>query len=196
MLICKDPLVDQTAKSFKHAIQSHYWYELFMDDLPVWGFVGEYVLPEGEEGATEEQAFIYTHKSFEINYNGDQIIQVNLTSENPRPLTSGSTLEFTYSVKWEPSDIAFAKRFERYLDYNFFEHQIHWFSIFNSFMMVIFLTGLVSMILMRTLRNDYAKYAREEDDLDTLERDVSEESGWKLVHGKDVRSRSVAGLIY
>ncbi len=36
--------------------------------------------------------------------------------------------------------------------------QIHWFSIFNSFMMVIFLTGLVSMILMRTLRADYARY--------------------------------------
>ena len=48
--------------------------------------------------------------------------------------------------------------------------QIHWFSIFNSFMMVIFLTGLVSMILMRTLRNDYAKYAREDDDLETLVR--------------------------
>lgn len=49
-----------------------------------------------------------------------------------------------------------------------FNLQIHWFSIFNSFMMVIFLTGLVSMILMRTLRNDYAKYAREDDDLETL----------------------------
>jgi transmembrane 9 superfamily protein 3 len=46
--------------------------------------------------------------------------------------------------------------------------QIHWFSIFNSFMMVIFLTGLVSMILMRTLKQDYAKYSREEDDLETL----------------------------
>lgn len=34
--------------------------------------------------------------------------------------------------------------------------------------MVIFLTGLVSMILMRTLRNDYAKYARDDDDLETL----------------------------
>jgi len=32
-------------------------------------------------------------------------------------------------------------------------------------MMVIFLAGLVSMIMMRTLRNDYAKYAR----LETLE---------------------------
>lgn len=41
--------------------------------------------------------------------------------------------------------------------------QIHWFSIFNSFMMVIFLVGLVSMILMRTLRKDYARYSKEED---------------------------------
>lgn len=62
-------------------------------------------------------------------------------------------------------------------------HQIHWFSIFNSFMMVIFLTGLVSMILMRTLKKDYAKYAKEDDDLESLERDISEESGWKLVRG-------------
>ena len=47
--------------------------------------------------------------------------------------------------------------------------QIHWFSIFNSFMMVIFLTGLVSMILMRTLRADYARYtARDDDDLEAL----------------------------
>ena len=38
--------------------------------------------------------------------------------------------------------------------------QIHWFSIFNSFMMVMFLTGLVTIILMRTLKRDYARYAR------------------------------------
>lgn len=45
-------------------------------------------------------------------------------------------------------------------------------------MMVIFLTGLVSMILMRTLRADYARYtARDDDDLEALERDVGEESG-------------------
>lgn len=50
-------------------------------------------------------------------------------------------------------------------------------------MMVMFLTGLVSMILMRTLRRDYARYTRhgDDDDLESLERDISEESGWKLV---------------
>lgn len=34
-------------------------------------------------------------------------------------------------------------------------------------MMVIFLVGLVSMILMRTLRKDYARYSKE-DELDDL----------------------------
>ena len=33
--------------------------------------------------------------------------------------------------------------------------------------MVIFLVGLVSMILMRTLRKDYARYSKE-DDIDEM----------------------------
>ncbi|KAL0360036.1 UNVERIFIED_CONTAM: Transmembrane 9 superfamily member 1 [Sesamum radiatum] len=123
------------------------------------------------------------------------IIHVNLTQENPKTLEEGRVLDMTYSVKWVPTNITFARRFDVYLDYPFFEHQIHWFSVFNSFMMVIFLTGLVSMILMRTLRNDYAKYAREDDDLETLERDVNEESGWKLVHGDVFRPSQNLALL-
>ena len=71
---------------------------------------------------------------------------------HPVTLSTGTQLDFTYSVEWKPTTTSFHRRFDRYLDYDFFEHQIHWFSIFNSFMMVIFLTGIVSLILMRTLR--------------------------------------------
>ena len=39
-------------------------------------------------------------------------------------------------------------------------------------MMVIFLVGLVSMILMRTLRKDYARYSKE-DDIDDMVRHMS-----------------------
>ena len=76
----------------------------------------------------------------------------------------------------------FRRRYEKYLDSSFFQHRIHWFSIFNSFMMVIFLVGLVSMILMRTLRKDYARYNKD-DDVDDMERDLGDEYGWKQVHG-------------
>nr|KAJ0184601.1 hypothetical protein LSAT_V11C900504270 [Lactuca sativa] len=171
--VCKLELDEPKAMQFKQAIENSYWFELFM------GFVGEV----HSDRNTDNKHMLFTHMNITLQYNKDQIIHVNLTQESPKPLEVGRTLDMTYSVKWTETNITFARRFDVYLDYHFFEHQIHWFSIFNSFMMVIFLTGLVSMILMRTLRNDYAKYAREDDDLETLERDVSEESGWKLVHG-------------
>ncbi|XP_077226323.1 transmembrane 9 superfamily member 1-like [Tasmannia lanceolata] len=177
--ICKLDMDAAKVNQFKNAIENAYWFEFFMDDLPAWGFVGEL----HPDKSNENKHLLYNHKIFTVRFNGDQIISVNLTQENPKPLEVGKTIDLTYSIKWVPTNITFGRRFDVYLDYPFFEHQIHWFSIFNSFMMVIFLTGLVSMILMRTLRNDYAKYAREDDDLETLERDVNEESGWKLVHG-------------
>ncbi|CAN6584549.1 unnamed protein product [Malus baccata var. baccata] len=178
--ICQLELDDQKVKQFKDAIENNYWFEFFMDDLPLWGFVGDL---QQDKNSGNGKHVLYTHKNIIVKYNNDQIIHVNLTQDSPKPLEVGKKLDLTYSVKWIATTVTFARRFDVYLDYPFFEHQIHWFSIFNSFMMVIFLTGLVSMILMRTLRNDYAKYAREDDDLETLERDVSEESGWKLVHG-------------
>ncbi|XP_060216919.1 transmembrane 9 superfamily member 1-like isoform X2 [Lycium barbarum] len=177
--ICKLKLDASKIAKFKYAIDNWYWFEFFMDDLPIWGFVGE-VDPYGNE---DIKHVVYTHKKLLIQYNRDQIIHVQLYQEIPKPLEEGKVLDMTFSVKWAVTNVSYAQRFNVYLGYNFFEHKIHWFSVVNSIMMVIFLTGLVSMILMRTLRNDYAKYAREDDDMETLERNVIEESGWKLVHG-------------
>ena len=54
-------------------------------------------------------------------------------------------------------------------------------------MMVIFLVGLVSMILMRTLRKDYARYSKE-DDIDDMEKDLGDEYGWKQVNDYLIQS--------
>jgi transmembrane 9 superfamily member 3 len=162
-----------------------YWYELYLDDLPMWGMVGE-VLRDEKTG--EREHHIFTHRSLSLTFNGNRIIEANLTSENPVSVLPGAALSFTYSVQWKHSDIEFADRFDRYLEYDFFEHQIHWFSIFNSFMMVVFLCGLVALILLRTLRNDFARYSKD-DDLDIEgSRVIGEDSGWKQVHGDVFRA--------
>jgi transmembrane 9 superfamily member 3 len=133
---------------------------------------------------------IFTHRSLSLTYNNNQIIEVNLTSENPVPIQTNAKLSFTYSVHWKQTSKPFADRFNRYLEYDFFEHQIHWFSIFNSFMMVIFLCGLVALILLRTLRNDFAKFAKDEElDLEGS-RGLGDDSGWKQVHGDVFRAPS------
>merc|ERR1712110_869379 len=153
---------------------------MYVDDLPIWGIVGD---------IDGENMFVWTHKKFEVGYNGKQIVDVNLTSEGRVKLEPDAKIPFTYEVVWKESHIKFVDRFDKYLDPNFFQHRIHWFSIFNSFMMVIFLVGLVSMILMRTLRKDYARYSKE-DDIDDMEKDLGDEYGWKQVHGDVFRPAS------
>jgi transmembrane 9 superfamily member 3 len=53
-------------------------------------------------------------------------------------------------------------------------------------MMVIFLCGLVGLILLRTLRNDFSRYSVDENDME-LEH-VVDESAWKQVHNDVFRS--------
>lgn len=183
---CSVTLSEEKYQAFVYAVKNHYWYQMYIDDLPIWGIVGE--IDDKGDGF-----YIWTHKKFDIGYNEKQIVDVNLTSENKVKLEPGAKLAFSYELKWLPSSIKFEKRFDKYLDPNFFQHRIHWFSIFNSFMMVIFLVGLVSMILMRTLRKDYARYSKE-DDLDDMEKDLGDEYGWKQVHGDVFRPTSRAML--
>ncbi|XP_032622312.1 transmembrane 9 superfamily member 4 isoform X3 [Chelonoidis abingdonii] len=90
--------------------------------------------------------------------------------------TKKNQLLFTYSVHWQESDIKWASRWDTYLTMS--DVQIHWFSIINSVVVVFFLSGILSMIIIRTLRKDIANYNKEDDIEDTME-----ESGWKLVHG-------------
>ncbi len=40
--------------------------------------------------------------------------------------------------------------------------QIHWFSIINSIVTVLLLTGFLATILMRVLKADFVKYTRED----------------------------------
>lgn len=198
--ICEMEITSDIAATLSKAVKEHYWYQMYVDELPIWGMVGEYMTSDGDAPApvngldtlgqtktaaslnSQEKAFLYTHKTFSVSYNGNQIIEVNLTSEHPRPIVAGETYQMTFSVQWHATEKQFDDRFDRYLDFDFFEHQIHWFSIFNSFMMVVFLCGLVVLILMRTLKSDYARYSLDDDDLELDS--VVEEVGWKQVHGE------------
>jgi transmembrane 9 superfamily protein 3 len=180
-VICdvKDGLTQEQVDQFKHAVENQYWFEFFLDELPIWGLLGD-----TEENGNDP--YIWIHKSFLIKYNHDRIIEVTLTQDHPFILKSGVPFSWTYSISWQETDTPFEDRFDRYLDDAFFEHQIHWFSIFNSFMMVIFLVGLVIIILLRTLKRDISRFMKEADDIE--DNDVPEESGWKQVHGDVFRA--------
>mmetsp|Transcript_11630 Transcript_11630/g.19074 ORF Transcript_11630/g.19074 Transcript_11630/m.19074 type:complete len:621 (-) Transcript_11630:107-1969(-) len=85
-------------------------------------------------------------------------------------------IAFTYDVQWSESEIRWSTRWDAYLKMS--GGQIHWFAILNSVVIVLFLSGMIAMILLRTLHRDIAKY----NELATAE-EQAEETGWKLVHG-------------
>jgi len=106
----------------------------------------------------------------------------------PQALTTEAEIVWTYDVKWEWSDVRWASRWDLYMHMSD-DQQVHWFSIVNSLLVVVFLSGMVAMILVRALNKDILTY----NDLDQEE--AREETGWKLVHGDVFRPPKMSSLL-
>lgn len=96
---------------------------------------------------------------------------------------------YSYEVQWVASDLPWADRWDVYL-IGSPDDDIHYFAIVNSLMIVLFLTGAIATIMIRTLRKDIAGY----NEMQTLE-EAQEETGWKLVHGDVFRPPSTSPMM-
>ncbi|KAG4086817.1 transmembrane 9 superfamily member 3 [Neocallimastix lanati (nom. inval.)] len=190
-IICNKVLNYKEIESFIFAIKNKYWFEMYMDDLPVHGLVGD---------IRENEFYLYTHYEILVKYNDNRIIQIDLDSnkrkpikldnplkedskkENPSPNVN-KDIEFTYSIKWEKTDISFRDRFDRYLDSSELEIKIHILAVINSFIIAFLLIAIVTTILYKTLKTD----SKPTDDIELglleFETDFGDDYGWKLVHG-------------
>lgn len=126
-VLCSQTLDEKSTARFTLAVIQHYWYQLNVDDLPLWGIVGRMVpeINKDNDPAIEQlmkeypvgTMVLYTHKKYSISYNGPHIIHVNITySEESVPIKVGTNIEFTYEVEWVPTAIPFKDRFDRYLE--------------------------------------------------------------------------------
>ncbi|XP_035838757.1 transmembrane 9 superfamily member 7 [Helianthus annuus] len=114
---------------------------------------------------------------------GSQITTCNNDTKNiirgstiPQIVDTHTDVVYTYDVTFKESDIEWASRWDAYLLMN--DDQLHWFSIKNSLIVVLFLSGMLAMIIMRTLHKDISNF----NQLDPQD-ESEEETGWKVVHG-------------
>lgn len=98
----------------------------FDDDLPVWGFIGKTEQKTSTAGQHQLHFYLFTHFHFDIAYNEDRVIELNVSTAALDPkktidITSDNSLEveFSYSVKWKPTSIPFDDRMDRYTRYSF-----------------------------------------------------------------------------
>lgn len=104
-------------------------------------------------------------------------------------------LVFTYGVEFRESEVQWASRWDVYLTMNnAVSDNVHWFSIVNSLLIVVFLSFMIAMILVRTLNRDITRYNRIETEEEKAE--DKEESGWKLVHADVFRPPANLPLIF
>jgi len=184
-------LTNKDIQQFQKAIGRHFEYEMFVDDLPVYYQVGYYRKPHA--GDPNPKYYLFTHRDFHVLFNGDRIISVNITRNVGIPVNLREDMKtpvtFTYSVKWSKTDIKFKDRNKFKARPTKHQLEAHWLWVLNSSLLVILLTGLLSMILLRTLKNDIARYLQV-DEIDQLEAaaargdgtyDEIDDSGWKRI---------------
>ncbi|XP_051716457.1 transmembrane 9 superfamily member 2 isoform X1 [Ctenopharyngodon idella] len=121
----------------------------------------------------------------------------------PADFTSDFKVTYTYSVKFEHNKyIKWASRWD-YILVSMPHSNIQWFSIMNSLVIVLFLSGMVAMIMLRTLHRDIAQY-NQMDKADWVKipptanityEEAQEESGWKQVHGDVFRPPKMGMLL-
>lgn len=101
-------------------------------------------------------------------------------------------ITFTYDVEFVKSDIRWPSRWDAYLKMEA-GAKVHWFSIMNSLMVILFLAGIVFIIFLRTVRRDLTTY--EELDKEAQAQMNEELSGWKLVVGDVFREPTCPKLL-
>lgn len=146
--------------------------------------------PESYEGSRivgfEISSFSVKH-AYSGTFSGNTVLDtcnaLNPVSQEstPQPLeTEDNEVIFTYDVRWTKSDIKWASRWDMYLKPTT-GASVHWFSIGNSFMIMIGMSVAVASVLVHILRKDLAKYNELATEL--ADEDPELEKGWKLVHG-------------
>lgn len=147
--------------------------------------------------------YVFNHVKIMINYhtgekrdwNGARIVKVTIEPSShkaeckgppmaiPKSMKNKVDVTYTYDVIYIPNNnIEWASRWDYVLD-SLPSSNIQWFSIMNSLVIVLFLSGMVAMIMIRSLHKDIARYNQTES-VD----EAQEEFGWKLVHGDVFRA--------
>ncbi|KAJ6723898.1 TRANSMEMBRANE 9 SUPERFAMILY PROTEIN [Salix koriyanagi] len=123
----------------------------------------------------------------------DKILPVDCPSDLDKSqiIREQERISFTYVVEFVKSDIRWPSRWDAYLKME--GARVHWFSILNSLMVIVFLAGIVFVIFLRTVRRDLTRY--EELDKEAQAQMNEELSGWKLVVGDVFREPDCPKLL-
>ncbi|KAL5537708.1 hypothetical protein UlMin_046224 [Ulmus minor] len=180
--LCTRKLKVADIATFRDAVINDFYFQMYYDDLPLWAFVGKVEEESWTIGDKRLKYYLFKHAQFDALYNDNQVIQIQAFSDPNHALDITedveTTVEFTYSVNWNVASTQFKNRMDKYSRASLMPiHQkINWFSFINSIVIIVLLMALLTLLIMRRLKNDLRKCS----DVDEKE---DKEVGWKYIHG-------------
>jgi transmembrane 9 superfamily protein 2/4 len=109
-----------------------------------------------------------------------------------RTALAGNQLKvlYSYEVQWVLADLPWADRWDVYV-LGCPDDDIHYFAVINSLMVVLFLTGAIAIIIIRTIHKDIAAF----NNMHTAIEESQKESGWKAVRSDVFRPPSTSPMM-
>ncbi|XP_057547974.1 transmembrane 9 superfamily member 5-like isoform X2 [Amaranthus tricolor] len=180
-ILCAKTLNKEEVVKFRDAIQRDFYFQMYYDDLPLWGYIGKVEKASLSLDVKGPRFYLFTHVQFDVLYNGNHVIEV-LAFSDPNhvvDITEDAEIDvkFTYSAKWNKTSIPFANRMRRYSKASFLPpiQQLHWFSIINSVVIILLSMGLLAMLYWWNIQSDLKKYFNGDED--------DREIGWACIDG-------------
>ncbi|KAF9578543.1 hypothetical protein BGW38_005602 [Lunasporangiospora selenospora] len=196
--LCTAAVSPEQAQFINARIRENYAVNWLVDGLPVGHVrpgrepnmdVYSIGFPLGSNDENKALPMLHNHYAITVDYHHNlQKDTLRVVGITVRPMSIANPVVDTEecgvsAAEQVPGSVetAWATRWDRYLLVG--EPRIHWFSLVNSIIIVLFLTGMVAMILLRALHKDISRYNQLE-----AQEDIQEDFGWKLVHGDVFRT--------
>lgn len=152
-VVCEKNLTKEEVLKFQDAVAKDYYIQMYCDDMPIWTFIGRM-------DNKKKRYFLYMDFDFSIYYNKEHLIEISAWTDLSDCVELIEEREvhmkMKYTVTWKETSSPFEKRMEKYFGDSSLPYiwEIRWFSILNSCVTILFLTGQISMYYLWILKKD------------------------------------------
>lgn len=81
-LLCQKTLSPEDLTKLKDAIHNNYFFEMFVEDLPMWGYIGDAMDEDFLMGEVAgSKTYLFPHLHFFLGYHGKQIVAAKVTTD-------------------------------------------------------------------------------------------------------------------
>ncbi|CAK7329110.1 unnamed protein product [Dovyalis caffra] len=100
--LCENRLQGYEVARFRDAVIDDFYFQMYYDDLPLWGFVGKIEEQSRVLGEKKFKYYLFKHVQFDVLYNDNQVIEISAFSDPDHAVDITDDVDmdvkFTYSV--------------------------------------------------------------------------------------------------